>query len=142
MWKGGSDDVCEEEDDIGRCVVGRLKDPSLWWQQNLVACLIQERSVHNNLFLFVPHTLTYTHLQRHTQSTHLDNTTTMDDMYQYASAAVNSNTPNSTNQQQGTEESDIVLQAFSNFGWGQRFSSLLDTVKKQVGRLLNIIMIR
>ncbi|KAI7882055.1 BSD-domain-containing protein [Lichtheimia hyalospora FSU 10163] len=55
----------------------------------------------------------------------------MDDMYQYASAAVNSNTPNNTNQQQGTEDNDIVLQAFNNFGWGQRFNSLLDTVKKQ-----------
>lgn len=55
---------------------------------------------------------------------------TMDDLYQYASAAVNSNTPN--NNQAGSEDNDIVLQAFSNFGWGQRFNNLLDTVRKQV----------
>ncbi|KAI7854715.1 hypothetical protein BDC45DRAFT_507941 [Circinella umbellata] len=53
----------------------------------------------------------------------------MDDMYQYASSAVNSNQPSNSNDR--AEENDIVLQAFNNFGWSQRFNSLLDTVKKQ-----------
>ena len=54
----------------------------------------------------------------------------MDDMYQYASSAVNGNQPSNSNER--AEENDIVLQAFNNFGWSQRFNSLLDTVKKQV----------
>lgn len=105
-------------------------------QQNLIGMLDLEKecittSLSRSVF-FVPHTQnTYT-TRRHTHLTHLNNAITMDDMYQYASAAVNSNTPNNTNQQQGTEDNDIVLQAFNNFGWGQRFNSLLDTVKKQV----------
>ncbi|KAI9316036.1 hypothetical protein BX666DRAFT_2028268 [Dichotomocladium elegans] len=66
----------------------------------------------------------------------------MDDMYQYASAAVNSNSTNSSNMGQGgthaAETNDIVLQAFTNFGWGNRFSSLLDTVKKQSGAIIDV----
>ncbi|KAI8141871.1 hypothetical protein BJV82DRAFT_617842 [Fennellomyces sp. T-0311] len=61
----------------------------------------------------------------------------MDDMYSYASSAVNSNQPNNTANEQA-EENDIVLKAFNSFGWGQRFSSLLDTVKKQSEAIVDV----
>lgn len=51
-------------------------------------------------------------------------------MYQYAASAVNSNS-----QEQPAsvaEEDDVILKAFNNFGWGKRWSNLVDTVKKQV----------
>ncbi|KAI9278527.1 hypothetical protein BDA99DRAFT_492424 [Phascolomyces articulosus] len=60
----------------------------------------------------------------------------MDDMYQYASSAVNSNQSNNSNDK--AEENDIVLQAFNNFGWSQRFNSLLDTVKKQSEAIVDV----
>lgn len=50
-------------------------------------------------------------------------------MYQYAASAVDSN----TNQTSSVpEEEDVIIQAFSNMGWGRKWSSLVDTVKKQV----------
>lgn len=53
-------------------------------------------------------------------------------MYQYAASAVNSN-----NKEQApavvSEEDDVIIKAFSNIGWGKKWSSLVDTVKKQVG---------
>ncbi|KAG0168286.1 hypothetical protein DFQ28_008755 [Apophysomyces sp. BC1034] len=52
----------------------------------------------------------------------------MDDMYQYTAAAVNSNAPSSA---AADEDNDVILKAFTNFGWGQRFNSLVNTVKKQ-----------
>jgi phage-related baseplate assembly protein len=57
--------------------------------------------------------------------------TKMDDMYQYAASAVNSNNKD----QQSTsvpEEEDVIIKAFNNMGWGKKWSSLVDTVKKQV----------
>lgn len=55
----------------------------------------------------------------------------MDDMYQYAASAVNSN-----NKEQVpaavSEEDDVIIKAFNNIGWGKKWSSLVDTVKKQV----------
>lgn len=52
----------------------------------------------------------------------------MDDMYQYAASAVNKEQkPTSV-----AEEDDVILKAFNNMGWGKKWSSLVDTVKKQV----------
>ncbi|KAI8065914.1 hypothetical protein BC940DRAFT_347812 [Gongronella butleri] len=48
----------------------------------------------------------------------------MDDLYQYTSSAVNDD-----NKQ--NEQDDPLIKAFTSFGWGQRFNSLMDTVKKQ-----------
>jgi hypothetical protein len=56
----------------------------------------------------------------------------MDDMYQYAASAVNSNTKERAPTQQAEEEDDVILKAFNNMGWGKKWSSLVDTVKKQV----------
>lgn len=57
----------------------------------------------------------------------------MDDMYQYAASAVNSNNKEqASSSQQTQEENDVILKAFNNIGWGQKWSSLVDTVKKQV----------
>ncbi|CEP10081.1 hypothetical protein [Parasitella parasitica] len=54
----------------------------------------------------------------------------MDDMYQYAASAVNSN--NKSQIPGGvSEEDDVIIKAFNNFGWGKKWSSLVDTVKKQ-----------
>ncbi|OBZ85346.1 BSD domain-containing protein 1 [Choanephora cucurbitarum] len=50
----------------------------------------------------------------------------MDDMYQYAASAVDSK-----NQQQVPEENDVLIKAFNNFGWGKKWSNLVDTMKKQ-----------
>ncbi|OAC99722.1 hypothetical protein MUCCIDRAFT_156867 [Mucor lusitanicus CBS 277.49] len=51
-------------------------------------------------------------------------------MYQYAASAVNSN-----NKEQApaavSEEDDVIIKAFSNIGWGKKWSSIVDTVKKQ-----------
>ena len=55
----------------------------------------------------------------------------MDDVYQYTNEAVQSNR-GTQQQEQGKEEQDVILNAFNNFGFGQRWSSLVDTVKKQV----------
>ncbi|KAI9013885.1 hypothetical protein CLU79DRAFT_768367 [Phycomyces nitens] len=60
----------------------------------------------------------------------------MDDMYQYAASAVNENkqvAPKSV-----PEEEDVILKAFTNFGWGQRFTSIVDTVKKQSEALVEV----
>ena len=48
-------------------------------------------------------------------------------MYQYAASAVDSK-----NQQQVPEEDDVLIKAFNNFGWGKKWSNLVDTMKKQV----------
>jgi hypothetical protein len=55
----------------------------------------------------------------------------MDDLYQYTASAVNSNNNNTVNSEQDAQN-DPLIKAFTNFGWGQRFNSLMDTVKKQV----------
>lgn len=57
----------------------------------------------------------------------------MDDMYQYAASAVDSNNKKSTNNV--PEEEDVILKAFNNMGWGKKWSSLVDTVKKQVKKI-------
>ncbi|KAI8082773.1 uncharacterized protein BX664DRAFT_387919 [Halteromyces radiatus] len=54
----------------------------------------------------------------------------MDDIYQYTASAVNNNN-NNNNINENDQQNDPLIQAFTNFGWGQRFSSLMDTVKKQ-----------
>ncbi|KAF7732766.1 hypothetical protein EC973_000038 [Apophysomyces ossiformis] len=59
----------------------------------------------------------------------------MDDMYQYTAAAVNSNTPSNA---AVDEENDVILKAFNSFGWGQRFNSLMDTVKKQSEAIVEV----
>ena len=55
----------------------------------------------------------------------------MDDVYQYTNEAVQSNR-GTQQQEQGKEEQDVILNAFNNFGFSQRWSNLVDTVKKQV----------
>lgn len=55
----------------------------------------------------------------------------MDDMYQYAASAVNSNNTDN-NKSNLPEEDDVIIKAFNNMGWGRKWSSLVDTVKKQV----------
>ncbi|KAG2193577.1 hypothetical protein INT47_006643 [Mucor saturninus] len=52
----------------------------------------------------------------------------MDDMYQYAASAVDSNTKKTN---AVPEEDDVIIKAFSNMGWGKKWTSLVDTVKKQ-----------
>lgn len=47
----------------------------------------------------------------------------MDDIYQYTAISNNNNT---------NEEEDVILNAFSNMGWGKKWTSLVNTVKKQV----------
>lgn len=47
----------------------------------------------------------------------------MDDIYQYAAISNNNNT---------SEEEDVILNAFSNMSWGKKWTSLVNTVKKQV----------
>lgn len=58
----------------------------------------------------------------------------MDDVYQYTAEAVkankNSNTHNVQTDQE--EEEDPLVNAFNNFGFGRRWSNLVDSVKKQV----------
>lgn len=53
----------------------------------------------------------------------------MEDMYQYAAAATTADTAGSNN---NNEENDVILKAFHNMGWGKKWSSLVNTVKKQV----------
>lgn len=53
----------------------------------------------------------------------------MDDMYQYAASAVDSNNKPAN---AVPEEEDVIIKAFTNMGWGKKWSSLVDTVKKQV----------
>lgn len=60
----------------------------------------------------------------------------MDDMYQYAASAVDSNTKKSTSV---PEEDDVIIKAFSNMGWGKKWTSLVDTVKKQVEKRFTTI---
>ncbi|KAL0094180.1 hypothetical protein F4703DRAFT_1817028 [Phycomyces blakesleeanus] len=60
----------------------------------------------------------------------------MDDMYQYAASAVNENKEVAS--KNVPEEEDVILKAFTNFGWGQRFNSLVDTVKKQSEALVEV----
>lgn len=50
-------------------------------------------------------------------------------MYQYAASAVDSNNKETNNV---PEEDDVIIKAFSNIGWGKKWTSLVDTVKKQV----------
>lgn len=57
----------------------------------------------------------------------------MDDMYQYAASAARENEQRS-NASQG-EEDDVILQAFKSFDFRSRWTSLVDTVKKQVRHL-------
>ncbi|GAA5802467.1 hypothetical protein HPULCUR_007932 [Helicostylum pulchrum] len=52
----------------------------------------------------------------------------MDDMYQYAASAVDSNNKPAN---AVPEEDDVIIKAFTNMGWGKKWSSLVDTVKKQ-----------
>lgn len=58
----------------------------------------------------------------------------MDDLYQLTAEAVNQNTSkeDAEKQRQQQEQEDVVLKAFNSFGFGKRWDSLLDTVKKQV----------
>ncbi|KAI8327497.1 hypothetical protein BC941DRAFT_519690 [Chlamydoabsidia padenii] len=58
----------------------------------------------------------------------------MDDLYQYTASAVNSNNNNSEQDAQN----DPLIKAFTNFGWGQRFTNLMDTVKKQGEVLVDV----
>ncbi|CEI85663.1 hypothetical protein RMCBS344292_00120 [Rhizopus microsporus] len=51
----------------------------------------------------------------------------MEDMYQYAAAATTDTAGSNSN----NEENDVILKAFHNMGWGKKWSSLVDTVKKQ-----------
>ncbi|CAO3655845.1 unnamed protein product [Mucor hiemalis] len=53
----------------------------------------------------------------------------MDDMYQYAASAVDNNNKKPNNNV--PEEEDVILKAFNNMGWGRKWSSLVDTVKRQ-----------
>ncbi|KAI9304566.1 hypothetical protein BJ944DRAFT_231177 [Cunninghamella echinulata] len=55
----------------------------------------------------------------------------MDDFYQYTASAVNANENKNNNTVEQDEQNDPLIKAFTNFGWGQRFNSLIDTVKKQ-----------
>lgn len=50
-------------------------------------------------------------------------------MYQYAASAVDNN-----NKQTAAvpEEDDVIIKAFTNMSWGRKWTSLVDTVKKQV----------
>ncbi|KAI8094863.1 uncharacterized protein B0P05DRAFT_523726 [Gilbertella persicaria] len=48
----------------------------------------------------------------------------MDDMYQYAASAVD-------NKPVVAEEDDVIIKTFNNFGWGKKWTNLVDTVKKQ-----------
>ncbi|ORZ00551.1 hypothetical protein BCR43DRAFT_485404 [Syncephalastrum racemosum] len=57
----------------------------------------------------------------------------MDDMYQYASGAVN-DSQNAHVQ----EEEDVILKAFNNFGFSSRWSSLVDSVRKQSEEVVNV----
>lgn len=50
----------------------------------------------------------------------------MDDMYQYASGAVND-----SQNAHAQEEDDVILKAFNNFGFSSRWSSLVESVRKQ-----------
>ncbi|GAA5813951.1 hypothetical protein MFLAVUS_007441 [Mucor flavus] len=52
----------------------------------------------------------------------------MEDMYQYAASAVDSNNKPAN---AVPEEDDVIIKAFTNMGWGKKWSSLVDTVKKQ-----------
>jgi hypothetical protein len=63
----------------------------------------------------------------------------MDDMYQYAASAVNSNKEQSSSNQV-QEEDDVILKAFNNMGWGRKWSSLVDTVKKQVCKIKFLLL--
>ncbi|SAM04178.1 hypothetical protein [Absidia glauca] len=53
----------------------------------------------------------------------------MDDFYAYTTSAINADSCHNEDQ---SPQDDALVAAFTNFGWGQRFNSLLDTVKKQV----------
>ncbi|CDS09335.1 hypothetical protein LRAMOSA10695 [Lichtheimia ramosa] len=64
----------------------------------------------------------------------------MDDVYQYTAEAVkankNSNTHNVQTDQE--EEEDPLVNAFNNFGFGRRWSNLVDSVKKQSEEVINV----
>ncbi|KAL1929435.1 hypothetical protein VTP01DRAFT_1573 [Rhizomucor pusillus] len=60
----------------------------------------------------------------------------MDDMYQYAASAARENEQRS-NASQG-EEDDVILQAFKSFDFRSRWTSLVDTVKKQSEEVVNV----
>ncbi|KAI7857688.1 hypothetical protein BDC45DRAFT_603252 [Circinella umbellata] len=61
----------------------------------------------------------------------------MDDVYQYTNEAVQSN-QGTQQQKQGPEQEDVILNAFNNFGFSQRWSNLVDTVKKQSEQVVNV----
>lgn len=66
----------------------------------------------------------------------------MDDVYQYTAEAVkankNSNTHNVQTEQE--EEEDPLVNAFNNFGFGRRWSNLVDSVKKQVHAFIDLLI--
>ncbi|KAG2216626.1 hypothetical protein INT45_001832 [Circinella minor] len=59
----------------------------------------------------------------------------MDDVYQFTNEAVQSN---QGTQQQKQSQEDVILNAFNNFGFSQRWSNLVDTVKKQSEQVVNV----
>lgn len=67
----------------------------------------------------------------------------MDDVYQYTAEAVkankNSNTHNVQTDQE--EEEDPLVNAFNNFGFGRRWSNLVDSVKKQVHAFKGLLIV-
>ncbi|KAI7877935.1 hypothetical protein K492DRAFT_238885 [Lichtheimia hyalospora FSU 10163] len=63
----------------------------------------------------------------------------MDDVYQYTADAVTANKNNNThNVQTDQEEEDPLVNAFNNFGFGRRWSNLVDSVKKQSEQVINV----
>ncbi|KAI8579022.1 hypothetical protein K450DRAFT_244597 [Umbelopsis ramanniana AG] len=64
----------------------------------------------------------------------------MDDLYQLTAEAVNQNTnkEDAEKNKHRQEEEDVVLKAFNSFGFSKRWDSLLDTVKKQGGALVDV----
>ncbi|KAI9279927.1 hypothetical protein BC943DRAFT_340355 [Umbelopsis sp. AD052] len=64
----------------------------------------------------------------------------MDDLYQLTAEAVNQNTSkeDAEKNKHRQEEDDVVLKAFNSFGFSKRWDSLLDTVKKQGGALVDV----
>ncbi|KAJ2962972.1 hypothetical protein NQZ79_g1904 [Umbelopsis isabellina] len=66
--------------------------------------------------------------------------TAMDDLYQFTADAVNQNKggEDAEKQRHQQEQDDIVLKAFNSFGFSKRWDSLLDTVKKQGGAIVDV----
>ncbi|KAG2186023.1 hypothetical protein INT43_002461 [Umbelopsis isabellina] len=64
----------------------------------------------------------------------------MDDLYQFTADAVNQNKggKDAEKQRQQQEQDDIVLKAFNSFGFSKKWDSLLDTVKKQGGAIVDV----